>query len=433
MKILLLSQHCIIGGVERFVVSLSGALRAGGHQCELFFFQHGPMEQQLPTDCVAHFGDLGDLMRLVSSRQFDVVHAATNDWHLGVSAVRSLGARLVVTAHTERIVPSWNSGNCDVFAGCSRWLAEAQQAFTDLPTQVVLNGIDTDKFRPDDEIAAAPPPIVAWVGRGTAVEHKRIDAFGAIAPALHNAGLRLWLAEPHGSSEVETVAPDAARTLRSVADFWAPVAAEKMPAFFREVAASGGCVVSTSSWEGLPLTLLEAQACGCPVIGADVRGVNECVNPARGGVLYPLEMPTDQLAKLVVDTLRDTGRMLWRRQACAEYAREQFSLERMVQNYLRLYHNAPTPSNRIADRVNSRLRLSPLVHWEEYVEHRWGAGRNQYDASRRLAARGDMVPAAAAARAALATSPTIYVRPERLVYLLKTLLRSNFPRRPLGE
>ena len=41
------------------------------------------------------------------------------------------------------------------------------------------------------------------------------------------------------------------------------------------------CVVSTSSWEGLPLTLLEALSLGAPVVATAVDGVTDVVPPNR--------------------------------------------------------------------------------------------------------------------------------------------------------
>ncbi|MBD0373705.1 MAG: glycosyltransferase family 4 protein, partial [Pyrinomonadaceae bacterium] len=325
MKILLANEGCIMGGVETWMVSLSSQLLARGHQCELFFFNHGPMEQNLPPDITAHFGDLADLLKLVSSQGFDLVHANSTDWHMGVAAVRSLGAKLVLTSH-GRSVPTWNPLNCDALVSCSRWEAEEQQALTGVPVRTVLNGIDTGRFKAAEVTEVAGPPIVAWIGRGINVEQKRIDKLAAIAPLLHRGGERLHLVEPYGPEEVSKVAPEAVRALLPVVDFWGAVPVEEMAAFYLKVAASGGCVLSTSSFEGLPLTLLEAQAAGCPAIGPDVRGVNECIDPKHGGFLYPFETQVEELASLIIKTLGNADEMRWRRAACAQFARDQFSL-----------------------------------------------------------------------------------------------------------
>ncbi len=424
MNILLTHRRCLIGGLEAWMITLARALRIRGHRCELFFFEHGPMERHLPADCVAHFGDLADCLRLVRERGFSVVHSSTIDWGVGVSAVCQLGARLVVTAHA-RLDHGFTSANCDAFTGVSEWLAGELRSLTGATVKVIPNGIDLDKFRPGVESAETSSPIVAWVGRGDDPVYKRIDKFAAVAPILRRAGLRIWLAEPCGPEEVEKALPGAARALLPVVEFWGAVTGERMPDFYREIAASGGCVISTSSSEGFGLALVEAQACGCPAIGPAVGGVNEVIDPARGGALYPAEMEPERLADLTLDTLRDQEQMRRRREACARHARERFSQERMVQDYLRVYWEVGQARRKTAAGFRALLRLSPLLHYRDYVERCWSVGSHQYQTSQRLAARREWGLAAAAARASLETCPTLYARPARIAHLLKTQVRSR--------
>lgn len=352
LRILLAHQRCAISGVEAWLVDLWRTFTGLGHVCEMFFFSHGPMEKQLPSGCQAHFGDLQDFLKRAWRHEFDVVHVETSDWEVGVAAVRHGGPhpKLVVTAQTEP-VESWNAASCDVLVGCSEWLARAQQALTDLPVAVVPNGVDTETFacvngRRDGG------PIAAWVGRGADSRCKRLDRFAAVAPALVKEGIRLWIADPDGPHRV---APDVAVALRPLAEFWGHVPRGEMPRFFQHIAASGGCVVSTSTTEGLPFALLEAQSCGCPVIGPATRGVSECVDPVHGGVLYAPGARATELAGLVLETIEDRVGMRWRRKACARYIRERFTLARMAQDYLRIYHEAlaqvrPEPASLAAAR-----------------------------------------------------------------------------------
>jgi glycosyltransferase involved in cell wall biosynthesis len=432
MKILLANEGCIMGGVETWMVSLSSMLRARGHDCELFFFNHGPMEQHLPEDVTAHFGDLADLLKLVHSKGFDLIHANSTDWHTGIAAVRHLGVKLVLTSH-GRNVPTWNPLNSDALVSCSRWEAEEQEAETGVPVQTVLNGIDTERFKASQVTETKGPPIVAWIGRGVNVEQKRIDKLASIAPFLHKAGLRLHLVEPYGPDEVSKVAPEAVSTLQPIADFWGAVPVEKMAGFYLEVAASGGCVLSTSSFEGLPLTLLEAQAAGCPAIGPDVRGVNECISPEHGGLLYPFEMEAWDLAALIIKTLGDADEMRWRRSACEKFAREEFSLERMTGDYLKVYEKALRTPRKSLSMERSLVGVWPRLGWKGYLEQCWSGGHCQYLASQKLAAEGQWRLAEIAARSALSTCPTLFTRPQRAFHFLKTELRSKFSSKPVPE
>lgn len=423
MKILLINKDCQIAGTETFMAALASTLREAGHQCEFFFFERGPMEEHLPHGCPAHFGDLADCMKLIAARRFDIAHINSGDWGYGLSAVRNAGVRLVVTSHGW-VVPNWNSSNCDALVSCSEWQAKEQKNFTDLPVHVAMNGIDIDKFVPATNASATAQPVVAWVGRGAALRQKRIDKLADIAPKLHAAGVRLWIADPHGAKKVAEVAPEAARTLEPLAEFWDVVPIDRMPEFYRQVAASGGCIISTASFEGLPLTLAEAQGCGCPVIGADVRGVNEVVRPEHGGVLYSFETKPEQLAKLVLETLGDKEGMRQRGEISAQHVRQRFSLQRMAADYLRVYEEAMSRPLRDSQTISARSigqLLEPVLHWQRYVEQRWMAGSLQYDASEKLAAEGEWNLARVAAQCALTTCPTLYARPARLAHLLKIL------------
>jgi glycosyltransferase involved in cell wall biosynthesis len=421
MKILFVHKNCLFGGVETFMAALAPLLRSYGHACEFFFFNHGPMEHHLPEGCPAHFGELADCIKLVRSERFDIVHVNSLDWMLGLSAVRSAGAKLIVMAQ-GMVVPGWTSANCDAFVACAKWHAEEQSIYTDLPIQVVYNGIDESVFKPNPEAAASAPPIVAWVGRGVDGA-KQIEKFAAVAPLLKRAGLRVWLAEPHGVEEVEKIVPGVRESLLPHVDFWGSVPREDMPRFFQEVAASGGCVVSTSKSAGLPLALIEAQACACPVVGSDVRGINECVDPDHGGVLYPFAIAPEDLAGLIVGVVQDKAQLARRREACVRYVNERFTMGRIAREYERVYREALQSRRKYWSGLRTRLRLAPLLYWRDYVAHRWGPGQCQYEASRRLAARGEWSLASMTVRASVLTSPTIFLRPERMAYFVKTHLR----------
>jgi hypothetical protein len=154
-----------------------------------------------------------------------------------------------------------------------------------------------------------------------------------------------------------------------------------------------------------------------------VRGVNEVVRPEHGGVLYPFETKAEELAKLLIDTLGDSEAMRERREACASFAHERFSLRRMARDYMRIYGEALEARRERRASTRARLWLAPLLDWDDYVERRWTAGVRQYETSRKLAGQGERALASAAARLSFVTCPTLYARPARLAHLLKILLR----------
>jgi len=429
MNVLLANSTCKVGGVSTFMLSLREALVRAGHRCELFFFDHGSMEARLPPDLPVHFGSLADCLRLVSTTGVDVVHANNVDWPTGIAAVRDAGVRLVVTAHKVRVngTYGWMQSNCDVFTSVSQWIARDLQPCTDLRIRPIANGIDTERFAPGmpDE-GRTGSPIVAWIGRAGS-PHKRLDRFATLAPWLREAGLRVWVIDQHGPAALaQLYGRDIADTLAHAAERWDAIPFEHMPDLYREVASSGGCIVSTSQSEGLPLTLLEAQACACPVVASNVRGNNECVPADAAGLLYPEDLEAAALCQLIAERLSIRPELDVRRARAAALVRDRFGLARMAGHYLALYRPAPPAiALPLRARVRARARLSPLVNWRRYAEYRWGTADQQYRTSLQLAADRQWRGAAAALVASARTAPTLYVKPARLRHLLSTLAQAR--------
>ena len=100
--------------------------------------------------------------------------------------------------------------------------------------------------------------------------------------------------------------------------------------------------VLTSLHEGVSNTILEAMACGLPVVGTHVGGTPEIVADGKTGILVPPQHP-EQLAAAIRSFIenqtlrREMGKQGRRR------AEEHFSLERMVENYEALYISLTKP------------------------------------------------------------------------------------------
>jgi glycosyltransferase involved in cell wall biosynthesis len=96
--------------------------------------------------------------------------------------------------------------------------------------------------------------------------------------------------------------------------------------------------VLPSSWESLPISLIEALACGVPQIATDVGGSSEVVDCSTGRLIPPAE--PDLLADTVVEMLEhpDVRESLGRKSR--ERQEAEFSAARMVLGTVRLYDEA---------------------------------------------------------------------------------------------
>jgi glycosyltransferase involved in cell wall biosynthesis len=96
------------------------------------------------------------------------------------------------------------------------------------------------------------------------------------------------------------------------------------------VMARAGVFVLSSAWEGFGTALVEAMACGLPVVSTDCGGPSEILEGGRMGRLVPVGDP-EALAGAILATLTEPSDVgLLRARA------QDFSLERIADQYLEL-------------------------------------------------------------------------------------------------
>lgn len=105
-----------------------------------------------------------------------------------------------------------------------------------------------------------------------------------------------------------------------------------------ECLAASDAFVLCSDWEGNPLGLMEAMACGLPAIATSVGGVPELVDDRQHGLLIP---PSDcDALRVAMQSLLDSPALRQSlRHAASRRAQAEFNLERMVKSYDRLYQH----------------------------------------------------------------------------------------------
>ena len=146
---------------------------------------------------------------------------------------------------------------------------------------VVHNGIDHERFRPTDR-TVAERPYVLFVG----VEHPRknlialLRAFRSLKRDSRFRDLRLvkvggpgYRGEPFRRRTREGIS---ALGLEREVEFAERVEADEMPAYY----SGAECLVMPSLYEGFGLPVIEAMACGCPVIVSDRASLPEIAGEA---------------------------------------------------------------------------------------------------------------------------------------------------------
>ena len=84
--------------------------------------------------------------------------------------------------------------------------------------------------------------------------------------------------------------------------------------------------VNVSSSEGIPVSIMEAQAIGIPVIATDVGGTSEIVND-ENGVLLPPNPLSEDIAKVLSELVSQPSKWMRKRKLSQENWNEKFNAE----------------------------------------------------------------------------------------------------------
>lgn len=271
-----------------------------------------------------HAGGMDDL-------PYDVIHA--NFFMSGMTALHlreRFGTPFVITFHALGKVRRLYQGNADSFpaerlaieealvAGADRVIAECPQDRRDL-----IEHYDADPSRIDlvpcgfdpDELSPGPSPLRQDLGLsdedfvvlqlGRLVPRKGIDnVIRSIGELKRHHGIHAILLIVGGESDVPDprLTPEMGRL--------AAIAAEEGVApqvrftgrqprhLLRHFYCAADVFVSTPWYEPFGITPVEAMACGCPVIGSAVGGIQHSVADGVTGFLVPPKDPVALAARL---------------------------------------------------------------------------------------------------------------------------------------
>jgi glycosyltransferase involved in cell wall biosynthesis len=177
------------------------------------------------------------------------------------------------------------------------------RGFTPQQIEVIHCGIDTEMYRFDPDTPKSEEPLVLYLGRlkkYKSVQHL-LQAFARLRTRVPNARLAVV-----GDGDYRQALQDLATRLglEEAVAFTGFVAAERKVDYLRRA----WVAVCPSLKEGWGLTNIEANACGTPVIAADVPGLKDSVRHDETGRLYTygdIEMLAQDLGDMLTDaTLR---------------------------------------------------------------------------------------------------------------------------------
>jgi glycosyltransferase involved in cell wall biosynthesis len=343
VRILHVIQELGYGGAERVVVSLAEGARRAGHEAAVAS-AGGALEQRLdaPTYRLPVLARrpwllpaaVRSVRRAVRAFRPDVVHFH-NPGMAAVGGLATLRGRRPPGLVTVHGVPE------EDYPSASRVLRLAGLPVVACGPDVEhgLRGVRSTTI--ENAVPPAPPPadrgalaaelgfsadapLVVTVGRLT---EQKNQALAVRALASVPDAMLLILGEGPLRASIAAAAREAGVDGRVVLAGVRPDA--------REVVGTADAFVLSSTWEGLPLAVLEALAAGTPLVATAVRGVRDLVRDGESALLVP---PGDQdaLAAALRSVLGDpelAARLAEGGRAVAAAHGE----EPMVASYLDLY------------------------------------------------------------------------------------------------
>jgi sugar transferase (PEP-CTERM/EpsH1 system associated) len=206
----------------------------------------------------------------------------------------------------------------------------------------IYNGVDTERFHPlvggrqplpARGFGARERVVIGMVGRMTGIKDPL---------TLARAFIELLATEPDGRARLRLAVigdgPEliAVRELLAAAGAaqlaWLPGARSDVPDMLRAL----DLYVLSSLNEGISNTILEAMASGLPVVATAVGGNAELVEHGVTGLLVPSGDP-GALAAALRRYLREPGLRRAHARAARQRMLERFSMEAMVQAYMKVY------------------------------------------------------------------------------------------------
>ena len=206
------------------------------------------------------------------------------------------------------------------------------------PKKVTLirgSGVDTRRFFPQPEPSGLPlvvlPARMLW--------DKGVGEFVEAARALRAEGLQARFALV-GDGDAENPASVHASQIRAwenegVIEWWG------WQADMQAVYAQAAIVCLPSYREGLPKTLIEAAACGRPIITSDVPGCREVVRQGENGLLVPAR-DAAALAKALTDLLQSPAARSQMGSCGRIIAEKEFSMDLVISQTLAFYQSSKT-------------------------------------------------------------------------------------------
>jgi glycosyltransferase involved in cell wall biosynthesis len=304
---------------------------------------------------------LWKLRRIVSRHRIDVIHCNEQEiYPIAGWLARLCRVPVVVSVHftMERRFCQWAFGAIhtpDRMLFISRGSLEAcREAVAGIVPEnrwlLMPNGLDLGHYRPDDERRRrfrAEHGLTREIAVGVACAirpRKQLEHLFEVVARVADSPLKLFIAGgpvPGDEDYARTLLSEARAKLNDRFVFLGYLDE------LRDLCNGLDVFVNTSLEEACSISILEALACGCPVLGYPSKSVDEQVLP-DGGEMIPQD-DIDQLTRSFRTWVANPDTLAARRPGARRRVQESYDIaalsERMWREYELLSHGAPSSAS----------------------------------------------------------------------------------------
>ena len=359
MNILFLTTHFNTGGITSYVLTLGEALVKSGNtvwvassggncvpRLEAAGIRHVQVNIRTKSELSPKLWlSFGPLKGLIQKEGVNIIHAQTRVTQvLGFFLGRSTGVKMITTCHGffrprwfRKMFPCWGAAVIAISKPVANHLSVDFRVSLN-QIHLIANGIDLDRFLMTNEqmrrearqkIGMGDTPLIGIIARLSDV--KGIDilikAMPIILKEMPSANL---LIAGQGPQEAILKKLTQDLSLASHVHFKSTInqTQELMGAF--------DVFVMPSLMEGLGLSVMEAQACGIPVVASRVGGLVDLIEDGKSGYLVAVNDPA-ALANRIIEVLRAPQQFKMMVQQARLNIEEHFSARKMLTETLKIY------------------------------------------------------------------------------------------------
>ena len=227
----------------------------------------------------------------------------------------------------------WLWRDADALVAVSNGLRSyAKETSPDLPIQVISNAIDLSAFTPAPQRDTNGLVRLLYVGRFNVFKNVEtlIEAVGKLSQMDVGEFELNLVGEGEQRPVLERIVSELGLTRRVNFAGW--VARDQIADHYR----LADVFVTATTWEGMPNTVLEAMACGLPIVGTQASGLHELVRDGLNGYLVPTKDP-EALAQALARLMGDGYERRRMGRESRRLAEREFAWEYIAAQYLEVY------------------------------------------------------------------------------------------------